>query len=235
MNAEEQAVLDRLCECRSRGLIYKSIRRLDRPSRAAVKALRFRGLIALHSYRPSDSAMAAWRGRVEETVAALAPLALPAAPADVPLKKAARASAPQPPIQLRELLSILTAAAEAGVPAPSNSELCDQADLATASRASQAVSQLEALGFIRVTRSANKRRITIVASGKQTAEPVCPSTKAPLWERPSPPPRQVPRGAAAVAAPASSVRTFCDQCERRVRAAEAQACASRFCKAKGIV
>ena len=73
------------------------------------------------------------------------------------------------PERVRTALRMLTAAANAGDPCPTNRELMEAIGAQTISGGANVVHFLEVAGIIRVTRFSCQRQITIVATGKSTA------------------------------------------------------------------
>lgn len=71
--------------------------------------------------------------------------------------------------KLQHLYNILCEAACAGKPCPTNSMLADMLDYSAPSKASDAVSLLEAMGFITADRGRTNRVVTIVKTGHRTA------------------------------------------------------------------
>lgn len=74
----------------------------------------------------------------------------------------------------KEILAIISRAAEAGQACPSNTMF---ADLTGSTNASEIISSLERKGMIRVQRGNSKRVVTIIATGKRTAGEI----KRPHW------------------------------------------------------
>lgn len=93
----------------------------------------------------------------------------------------------------REILAALTRAAEQGTACPMNAELDARIGANSASTSATIVKRLEGWGLIRVERWQRERRVTIVATGKATAEV---RTRAPHWRDrprniPAPTPQRV--------------------------------------------
>jgi hypothetical protein len=80
-------------------------------------------------------------------------------------------SAPRDPGRLKLVLDIFTRDAEAGRVATTNMVLAGKLGLASISGPVPYIAELEARGEIRVERFHRTRRVTIVATGKQTALP----------------------------------------------------------------
>lgn len=79
----------------------------------------------------------------------------------------------------RLIFRMLIDAAEAGRPCPSNADIAAETGGDARSYGTHALQQLEQLGLIRVHRSHNTRIVTIVSSGKATADPEDCSTLRP--------------------------------------------------------
>ncbi|MFZ5705704.1 MAG: hypothetical protein ACOY5R_10600 [Pseudomonadota bacterium] len=71
----------------------------------------------------------------------------------------------------RLIYRMLVDAAEAGRPCPSNADIAAQTSGDARSYGTYALQQLEQMGLIRIHRSHNARIVTIVATGKVTADP----------------------------------------------------------------
>lgn len=91
----------------------------------------------------------------------------------------------------RTILAALTRAAAAGVQCPFNEDLDTLIGASSASTSTTIVKRLENWGLIRVERYQRERRVTIVKTGKATAEV---RTKAPHWRHR---PQGIPAPAAA--------------------------------------
>ena len=129
----------------------------------------------------------------------------------------------------RALLKILTEAAAKGEPCPTNPELAEMLDLDSIASPVRLMQSMERQGLIAVERSKHARRVTIVASGRQTAPPSSPT---PHWRD-----RHAGTGPAARAAREEVRRTYrradkgltrqgspaVDDAEIAARAAERQA------------
>jgi hypothetical protein len=74
---------------------------------------------------------------------------------------------------MTEALRLIERAAEHGERAPSNDTLAGALNAASPSAGADCISRLERAGIITVRRFHNARQITIVATGKSTAEPTC--------------------------------------------------------------
>ncbi|WP_142850991.1 hypothetical protein [Telmatospirillum sp. J64-1] len=73
------------------------------------------------------------------------------------------------PGQLRELYDLLVAAAEAGLPCPSNSEIMDRGIIrGDHTKCTAALQRLASAGLIRIEVGINWRKVTILASGQST-------------------------------------------------------------------
>jgi hypothetical protein len=92
----------------------------------------------------------------------------------------------------RALLARLTAAADAGEPCPENAALGAAAGYACTSTVTQALAVLSEEGLIAIERRLGRRRVTICATGKQTATP-------PNWIEPPLQPKRPVRDIAQVA------------------------------------
>ena len=93
----------------------------------------------------------------------------------------------------REILKALTRAADAGAPCPMNAVLDARIGASSASTSATIVKRLEGWGLIRVERWQRERRVTIVATGRATAQV---RTRAPHWRDrprniPAPTPQRV--------------------------------------------
>lgn len=108
---------------------------------------------------------------------------------DIHVKPAARHALPavgtQPHLPQRKrgealeaTLAILSAAAEAGTPCPSNREIADRLGLVSIARPVELLHLLEAEGRIIVRRFHKSRIVTIVETGRQTAPP---ANTTPHW------------------------------------------------------
>lgn len=73
------------------------------------------------------------------------------------------------PGHAREILRILTLAADAGTKCPTNHALAEAINSPSVAVSSNAVSLLETIGLITVIRATSSRQVTIVATGKSTA------------------------------------------------------------------
>lgn len=73
--------------------------------------------------------------------------------------------------RLAIIYRLISDAADAGAPAPTNAELCASVDLRAVSTVSGIVSTLEERRMIKVQRTADARIITVTATGRSTAAP----------------------------------------------------------------
>lgn len=67
-----------------------------------------------------------------------------------------------------QILALLSDAAAAGAPCPTNAELIAAVGLRSIASAAESVARLEAAGLIRAERTATQRRVTILATGETT-------------------------------------------------------------------
>ena len=84
----------------------------------------------------------------------------------------------QLPVSHQIILREIEHAADQGAPCPSNGALCGLAGYSSVSTPVQAIRSLEKRGFIAVERFQCARRVTIVATGAKTAEPL---DQVPHW------------------------------------------------------
>ncbi|WP_142851027.1 hypothetical protein [Telmatospirillum sp. J64-1] len=73
--------------------------------------------------------------------------------------------------RLRDLYDLLAAAAEAGLPCPSNTDLMDKGIVVgDHTRCTEALQRLSKMGLIKIEAGVNWRRVTVLATGKATAK-----------------------------------------------------------------
>jgi len=104
---------------------------------------------------------------------AVMPLPLPHPKDDGARADAARSAAPSAlaalPPQARTLFAILSRAAAAGAPCPSNFALMDALDLASPDGVRKHMGQLRDAGLVRVSSSGRRRSVAILTDGRRTA------------------------------------------------------------------